>query len=108
MANLAIKVQPQEFDDLFNHINTHKPIYKNMHLREAKIKNKKRCLRYLHMIRVQSKSVLEGAISGPDIEVNYELHCIWPSKIERWRKSSTELLRSETRYCPQNKQTFVC
>ena len=60
------------YEDVFEHLNNCK--YKNMHLREACQIDKQRCLRYLHIVRIKpDSSVVEGHISGPEINACYEL-----------------------------------
>ena len=76
MSQLARKLKLSEFNDLFTHIQTYKPDYQNMHLRETCQRDGKRCLRYLHLIHTKENkiNVLEGVVSGRNINVYYEIH----------------------------------
>ncbi len=74
MSLAAVKVQPTEWDIIYNHVLGFMPQYQNMHLREARTVKGKRTLRYLHaMIANPNKQEIEGKISGPDIYCHYKL-----------------------------------
>ena len=75
MSQLTKELELTKFDNLFNHIRTYKANYQNMHLREVCQRNKKRCLRYLHIVHVKKDkvNVLEGVVSGREINVHYEI-----------------------------------
>lgn len=63
-----------EFDDLISHLDTHH-FCKNMHLREARQKNKKRVLRFLHMVKKLGQDKVTGLLNGPEnLELEYELY----------------------------------
>ena len=57
-VGLAVaKLQPSQFQLLYNHLISHKPPYRTMHLREARYRNKKRVLRYLHAMHAMLSSL---------------------------------------------------
>lgn len=75
MGLAVAKIQPSQFQLLHNHLISHKPPYRTMHMREARYRNKKRVLHYLHAMHApaQYANVIEGMISGPGVFWHYEL-----------------------------------
>lgn len=74
---LALAIVPQsDFDHIVGHMLSYKPPYRNMHLRVACQRKKKRDLRYLHAMYVNaglSRPEIEGMISGPGVFWHYKL-----------------------------------
>lgn len=73
MSLAAVKISPSEFQSVRNHLIAHKPPYRTMHLRDARIREKKRVLRYLHAMHAVPSGEVEGMISGPGIFVHYKV-----------------------------------
>jgi len=74
MSLAAVTVEVSDWDNVYSHLLQYKPQYGNMHLRQVRTVGGKRELRYLHMLKAQSKRPqIDGMISGPDIFCNYNL-----------------------------------
>jgi hypothetical protein len=74
MSLAAIQISQDEWDLIYDHILSHRPKYQNMHMREARIQNKKRGLRYLHAMMARPKELeINGVLSGPDIFCRYTI-----------------------------------
>lgn len=75
MSLAIVSVATTDFDLIHQHLMTHKPPYQNMHLRQARIRSKKRVLRYLHAMYASSgqRREIEGIVSGPEIFCHYKL-----------------------------------
>src|SRR4051812_47272449 len=59
---------------IYDHLVSHKPHCRNMHLREACQRNGKRDLRYLHaMYAIPDRIEIEGMISGPGLFWHYRI-----------------------------------
>lgn len=71
MSLATVTINTTDFEDIYHHINNHKPKYKNMHLREACQVNKQRVLRYLHIMKSKPGNEIHGMISGPNIFCHY-------------------------------------
>ena len=71
MSLATVIITTTDFDDIYNHLNTHKPKYKNMHLREACQVKKQRVLRYLHIMKSKTSNEIHGMVSGPNIFCHY-------------------------------------
>jgi hypothetical protein len=75
--SLAFVVIPiTEFEVLLNHLVFYAPPYRCMHLREARQRNSRRQLRYLHTLYATTLGEVEGMISGPDIFCHYRLRLV--------------------------------
>lgn len=103
MSLAAVKVQPSEWDLIYDHVLDFMPKYKNMHLREVKTVNKKRTLRYLHAMKADpEKPEIEGKISGPNIYCHYKLiknkNGVIQINVIDEQGSSKELSRLESRF----------
>jgi hypothetical protein len=72
--NLAVlKISTATFDRVCDHLFTYRREYGNMHLRDTRIVNGKRTMRYLHMIRAASRDLIEGIVSGSKIFCKYQI-----------------------------------
>ncbi len=67
------KPSQTEFQEIIEHVSSHH-VSQNMHLRDTKQLNKKRMLRFLHMVKLISPNTIAGHVSGPDnLEMDYEI-----------------------------------
>ena len=75
MTLAAVQIAPSEFERIRDHLVSHKPPYRTMHLREARVRNKKRTLRYLHAMHTTPADplMIEGMISGPGAFWHYRI-----------------------------------
>lgn len=75
MPFVAPSFSEDEWEEIYGHISNFKaPRYTNMHLRQAHIVNKKRTLRYLHIMKKAKDGEIQGMISGPkDLFVHYKI-----------------------------------
>lgn len=72
MSLALVQVSVTDFNTIYSHIALQK--HSNMHLREARQKNKKRVLRYLHaMYAGTGRPEIDGVISGPGVFWHYKL-----------------------------------
>nr|HMR07271.1 hypothetical protein [Polyangiaceae bacterium] len=66
--------EPLDYEVIHEHLVSYKPPFRNMHLREACQRNKKRVLRQLHAIfAVPGSAMIEGMISGPEVLFRYQI-----------------------------------
>jgi len=90
MSLALVTVETHEFDLIYQHLLSHNPKCRNMHMREACQRNGKRTLRYLHAMYApdSAKKQIEGMISGPEV--------FWHYRLVRLRsRTQIELLDSE-------------
>jgi len=74
MATAAPQIGVEEFDALFEHISAARGgKYQNMQLRKNRTERGETIFNYLHMVRIKNRTTLEGAISGPATNVEYEI-----------------------------------
>ena len=75
MGLALVSVTPSDFDRIHDHLVSHRPDYRNMHLRQACQRGGRRTLRYLHAMRLApgDARVIEGMISGPDALWEYQI-----------------------------------
>lgn len=73
MSLADVVVPLGDLDLVLHHLLSHKPPYRNMHLREARQRKGKRDLRYLHALHAARANTIEGVISGPGVFWSYEL-----------------------------------
>ena len=75
MSLASVALQRSDLDRIHDHLTSHMPAYRNMHLREARTRNKRRELRYLHAMYapLSPNKLIEGAISGPGVNWRYRL-----------------------------------
>lgn len=75
MSLARVIVPVSDFDTIYSHLISHNPKYRNMHLREARQRLKKRVLRHLHAMYAHpdAPARIEGMISGPDVFWHYEI-----------------------------------
>lgn len=75
MSLASVQLPTSAFDTVYGHLLTHSP-NRNMHMREVRVRNKKRTLRHLHAMHASGSAVpsIDGAISGPGMYVRYVLH----------------------------------
>jgi hypothetical protein len=75
MSLAYVTVTPSDFDLIYGHLESHKPPYRNMHMREACQRSRKRDLRYLHGMyaRPGVSNEIEGMISGPEVFWHYKI-----------------------------------
>lgn len=75
MGLAAARVTPPDFQSIRDHLVSHKPPYRTMHLREVRQQAKRRVLRYLHAMHTTSAepNVIEGMIAGPEVFWHYRL-----------------------------------
>lgn len=73
MSLALVSVSRTDFDVISHHLVSHKPRYRNLHLREARRRNNVRDLRYLHAMHLTSPLEIEGMISGPGVSWHYRL-----------------------------------
>lgn len=73
LANVALA--SSDFELIHDHLMSHEPRYRNMHLREVRQRAKKRVLRYLHAMRALpgEPKTIEGMISGPGVLWHYRI-----------------------------------
>jgi hypothetical protein len=75
MSAALVIISESEFDEMFDHMTSHKSGYRNMHLRAVRTPKTGRELRYLHAmyaLRGTPKQI-EGMISGPNVFVHYKI-----------------------------------
>jgi hypothetical protein len=75
MSLAAVRIEHSEFDRIHDHLVSYKPRYRTMHLRQARYRNNKRELRYLHAMHAPGGTVgeIEGMISGPGVFWHYKI-----------------------------------
>jgi hypothetical protein len=74
MSLALLHVPAEDFRTIRGHLLSHLPPYLNMHLREARYRNKIRVLRHLHaMYAPRDRSEIHGMISGPNVFWHYRL-----------------------------------
>jgi predicted transcriptional regulator len=74
MKLALVEVTHSDFEQIYDHLASHKPHYRNMHMREACQRKRKRELRYLHaMYALPTGREIDGMISGPGIFWHYKL-----------------------------------
>jgi hypothetical protein len=74
MSLALVALSPTDFQTIYDHLTTHKPPYRNMHLREACQRNGKRDLRYLHAMHAnRGAPEIEGMVSGPGVFWHYKI-----------------------------------
>jgi hypothetical protein len=74
MSLALVQVSVPVFHEIRDHLESHYPRHRNMHLREACYRNKKRVLHYLHALYAPvDKPHVEGMISGPDVFWHYRM-----------------------------------
>jgi hypothetical protein len=73
MGLALVQVPFTDFQDINDHLRTYMPRYQNMHLRQARQRNKRRVLRYLHAMYAPNAQQIDGMISGPGVYWSYNL-----------------------------------
>lgn len=75
MSLAAVRIDQSEFDRIYDHLVSYNPRYRTMHLRQARYRNNKRELRYLHAMHAPPGTVgqIEGMISGPGVFWHYRI-----------------------------------
>jgi hypothetical protein len=75
MTLALVQVSRSDFETIHDHLTNHNPRHKNMHMRQPRIRNKIRGLRYLHAMRLvpDDQSAIEGMLSGPGVFAHYGL-----------------------------------
>lgn len=73
MSLALVRFSASDFQVIHHHLTSHKPGYRNMHLRKWCVRNGHRGLRYLHAMYANSSTEIEGMISGPNIFCHYKL-----------------------------------
>jgi hypothetical protein len=73
MGLAQVHVSVPYFQQLYTHLTTHKPRYRNMHLRATRIRNGHREMRHLHAVYASGATEIAGMISGPAVFCHYEL-----------------------------------
>jgi len=73
MSLALVRFSASDFQLIHNHLTSHKPGYRNMHLRKSCARNGHRALRFLHAMHANSSTEVEGMISGPNIFCHYKL-----------------------------------
>lgn len=75
MSLARVIVPVTDFDAIYSHLVSHNPKYRNMHMREARYRQKKRVLRHFHAMYAHPgvPARIEGMFSGPDVFLHYEL-----------------------------------
>lgn len=74
MSLALVQISVPVFQEIRDHLVSHYPNYRNMHLREARYRNKKRVLHYLHALHAPRSGLdVEGMISGPDVFWHYQM-----------------------------------
>lgn len=75
MSLARVIVPVTDFDAIYSHLISHNPRYRNMHMREARYRQKKRVLRHFHAMYAHPgvPARIEGMFSGPDVFLHYEL-----------------------------------
>ena len=74
MSLALVSINQSSFEQLYDHLITHKPPYRNLHLREACQRGGKRVLKYLHAMQASRESPeIEGMICGPGIYWHYSI-----------------------------------
>ena len=75
MSLALVEVSSSDFEFIHRHLVSYDPRYRNMHLRAAHVRNKKRELLYLHaMYAPQAQQPeIDGMISGPSAFWHYKL-----------------------------------
>jgi hypothetical protein len=64
---------PGTLVSILTHLTVTKAAHRNIHLRETTVLQKKRSLRYLHAIVLQTNQKILGMASGPTMFVEYEI-----------------------------------
>ena len=73
MGLALVQVSAPVFQEIRDHLLSHYPRYRNMHLREARYRNK-RVIHYLHALFAPTSALdVEGMISGPDVFWHYRM-----------------------------------
>lgn len=74
MSLAGVQIATSAFEIVYSHLLKHS-VHHNMHMREARVRNKKRTLRHLHAMHASSAGLraIHGAVSGPGIYVRYVL-----------------------------------
>ena len=68
------RVSVADFHTIHDHLVSHMPDHRNMHLRKARTRKRTKNLRFLHaMYAPQAANVIDGMISGPGIFWSYQL-----------------------------------
>lgn len=74
MGLAQVQISVADFHTIHGHIVAHMPNHRNMHMREARQRKRRRNLRHLHaMYAPVSSNVIEGMISGPGVFWQYRL-----------------------------------
>jgi hypothetical protein len=75
MSLALATIDLSDFDFIYNHLLSHKPPYRNMHLRQTRQQNGRRLLRYLHTLHANRSAhdEIEGMMSGPEVFWHYRL-----------------------------------
>jgi hypothetical protein len=75
MGLAAANLTRSEFETIHDHLTSHNPKCRNMHLRAVKYRGGKRGLRYLHAVHVPATDIakLEGMICGPEVFWHYQI-----------------------------------
>lgn len=75
MSLALVTVASSDFELVHDHLSSHKPPYRNMHMREACQRDGRRDLRYLHAMYAPpgAQKIVEGMISGPEVLWHYRL-----------------------------------
>jgi hypothetical protein len=108
MTLRAVRLSEPEFQEVCHHLTTHRPHYRNMHLRDFRQRNRQRGLRYLHAMRaveIEHSTGIEGMISGPDgllVHYRIQLRNSGP-RIQVFREDGpqAEIDRIGARFLPQ-------
>lgn len=73
MSLALVQVPLSDFNRIHNHVSTHTR-HRNMHLREARVRQRRRALYYLHALYAPATGhEIEGMISGPNLYWHYRL-----------------------------------
>lgn len=74
MSLALVQVSVPVFQEIRDHLVSHMPDHRNMHMREWCTRNGERRLRYLHaMYAPESTSDVQGMICGPEVSLSYRM-----------------------------------
>jgi hypothetical protein len=73
MGLAQVQVSLSDFQQLHDHLMTHNPRCRNMHLRDFRTEDRRRVMRHLHAVYATSANVISGMISGPGVFCHYDL-----------------------------------